>query len=396
MNFFIDTNVLFSDPFLKNNEGKRLIDMVRMSLHMDRETIERTGYNSEFLHERSKIYISSVVYAETKNKYFEKIDELFSHLEKFDDGIKVFIESEEGVKPPYTKEQYQQQFDQYYDELQQEGIIEILHPYDDITKPLIDRAVNKKPPFFNGKKNEFRDFVIWSTYSSFVKENNLENCYFITNNVHDFFDPDCKDQLHPELLKEYDKFIVYKSFKELNIDKRVKGHYDMHTEIYYHLEKNKKKQATYDLLNKFKDYLDNEIALNLLKRTNNLDIVMNEVRNIISKAKSDLSSSHLNLLVDNNNFPVHESNIQNLKIKEKTIAKNSVFVSADITAINKLNVAVNGYENSITVYKVTSIVPISFFIDLDLKISNFECESAYIEEAIKPLDPPKFRLLRKV
>ncbi|AJO60806.1 PIN domain-containing protein [Bacillus sp. YP1] len=387
MNFFLDTNILFSDPFLRNNHNKQLIEMVRMSLQMDREFIEDTGYDSEFLHERSKIYISSVVYAETKNKYFEKIDELFSHFEQFNDGIKDYMGTEKEAISPYTKEQCQQQFDQYYDELRQEGIIEILEPHDNLMKDLIERAINRKAPFFDGKKkNEFRDAVFWLTYSSFVKENRLENCYFITNNVNDFFDITCIDSssvLHPELLKDCDNFILYRSIKDLvNKDERFNSHRKMHNEIFHHINENMENMSAYIRINNFKDQLNNEDVLNLLNEFDHLLIIRDEMKKSLNKINSEIAISPFSLNI--NDVHATKGHIRNLIIKEKLIVEDLVLISADLNVTNI--VSANYHDIHTSLYQVEFTVPISFFVDLDSKISNFECDSANIEKTLIPTD----------
>ncbi|AMK71530.1 MULTISPECIES: PIN domain-containing protein [Bacillus] len=160
MNFFLDTNILFDDPFLKGNYNRQLTEIVRMSLKLDKEYLKKTGFQSEFLHEEYKIYISSVVYEESKNKYIEKIEKIFNQLKDFNTGIEKYMDSEKIAEPPFTLDQCKRRFDEYYGSLKQDGIVEILEPYNNITKDLIDRAVQKRAPFFNNNKNEFRDAVI--------------------------------------------------------------------------------------------------------------------------------------------------------------------------------------------------------------------------------------------
>ncbi|CAI6329541.1 PIN domain-containing protein [Bacillus subtilis] len=401
MNFFLDTNILFNDPFLKGNHNQQIVSLVRRNLKIDRESLEGSGFKSNFLHEKSKIYLSSVVYEEVKNKYFNKIEELFKLLDNFDEGIKEYMDTEEKTVSPFSKEQCKQKFVQYYEDLQKEGIVEILEPYDNITKDLIDRAVNKKPPFFNGKKNEFRDAVLWLTYSFYVKENNLENCYFITNNSNDFFDLDCKDnvQLHPELLKDCNRFTTYRSIKELvTTDEGFKNRSQMYIQIIHHLHENIHDIMLFEVLRGLKDNLNREYVLELINDSDYLYQVEKAIHHAILNAKFDSVDSH-------NRRGFYEPytdqfKITDLEIDDKEIIQNSILVSCKITVPYDMGAYVfnPGYGLAseddddmyelVAIYGVEFIVPISFFINFNHEISNFECETPgvmkpIIEKSIK-------------
>ncbi|KAA0930100.1 MULTISPECIES: PIN domain-containing protein [Bacillus] len=236
------------------------------------------------------------------------------------------------------------------------------------------------------KKNEFRDAVFWLTYSSFVKENRLENCYFITNNVNDFFDITCIDSssvLHPELLKDCDNFILYRSIKDLvNKDERFNSHRKMHNEIFHHINENMENMSAYIRINNFKDQLNNEDVLNLLNEFDHLLIIRDEMKKSLNKINSEIAISPFSLNI--NDVHATKGHIRNLIIKEKLIVEDLVLISADLNVTNI--VSANYHDIHTSLYQVEFTVPISFFVDLDSKISNFECDSANIEKTLIPTD----------
>ncbi|WP_409295369.1 PIN domain-containing protein [Peribacillus sp. SCS-26] len=79
------------------------------------------------------------------------------------------------------------QFELVYEKLKEERVLLILSCPNDFLGELIDRAVNRIKPFKEGK-SEFRDAVTWLTYSNYIGQYNLSDCYFISNNTNDFLD----------------------------------------------------------------------------------------------------------------------------------------------------------------------------------------------------------------
>lgn len=224
MNFFLDTNILFKDPFLLTNFNRQLLELVRTSKELelpDEDTLDEFGLTSDFVDEEFSIYISSVVFEEAKNHYFKKVKDRFKQLNEINKDITWYMNTSEVADFSFTEEQCKERFDQYYNELINADIVTILPPYNEITQDLIQLAIQKKEPFFNNEKNEFRDAVIWLTYAKFSEENDLENCFFITDNVNDFSRKSDRGStpipLHPELRNVSDKFIMYRSAQGLFI-----------------------------------------------------------------------------------------------------------------------------------------------------------------------------------
>ncbi|MDU7577927.1 MAG: PIN domain-containing protein [Bacillus subtilis] len=393
MNFFLDTNILFDDPFLKGNYNRQLTEIVRMSLKLDKEYLKKTGYQSEFLDEEYKIYISSVVYEESKNKYIEKIEKIFNQLKDFNTSIEKYMDSDKIAESPFTKNQCIQRFDEYYDSLQQDGIVEILEPYNNITKDLIDRAVHKRGPFFNNNKNEFRDAVIWLTYSSFAEKNELKNCYLITNNVNDFADLENKNKvplvLHSELIKDSNKFIVYKSIKELvTSDGEFKKRLQMTNEIAHHLNESLEDIVLLTKLRALKDNLDDHKALKLLREKSDLqETIFHKIVHRIINDQLDREREPIDPLkryiippeyggFAEPHTPNMTVNIIDLTIDDKEIVENSILISAEIKVPFDIALYNDRYERS-TMFQVEFIVPLSFLVNLDQKISKLECDTPY-------------------
>jgi len=52
-------------------------------------------------------------------------------------------------------------------------------------KEITKEACSKKPPFFSGNKQEYKDKIIWETIKEYSKKSK-DNCIFLTNNSSDF------------------------------------------------------------------------------------------------------------------------------------------------------------------------------------------------------------------
>jgi cell fate (sporulation/competence/biofilm development) regulator YlbF (YheA/YmcA/DUF963 family) len=394
MNFFLDTNILFKDPFLLTNYNRQLIELVRANIELERpddDTLEEFGIDPQFLDEEFSIYIASVVYEEAKNHYFKKVKDRFKQLNEINRDITWFMDSQEEAKFPFTEEQCKQRFDQYYNTLVQNGIVTILSPHNEVTQDLITRAIQKKEPFFNNEKNEFRDAVIWLTYATFAEDNGLENCYFITDNITDFSRKADREQtpipLHPELRNDSNKFVMYRSAKGLfTSDDEFKERLEEYNDIKYHLED----MELFSKLRELKeDVLDNEFILGLLNMEDNelLSTISSEIDQHIDK-NMDVDS-----FIDDVNFGGYLQpnpswiEVNSVDIHDKEIAENAVLVSANIKVPYTISVFLYnpGYDTRVEKYEfatdaeVEFTLPISFLINLEHEISNFECDTPWID-----------------
>ena len=99
-----------------------------------------------------------------------------------------------------------------FQHLNDEGIIDVIKPKDNLLGELINRAVNKIKPF-SEKKEEFRGGVIWLSCVNYAKVNGYEKLYIISNNSNDFADKAGSLNLHPDLRKDFTNAYLVRDVK---------------------------------------------------------------------------------------------------------------------------------------------------------------------------------------
>ncbi|MEY8742773.1 PIN domain-containing protein [Bacillales bacterium AN1005] len=209
MNIFLDTTVTFSDPFLKK------------------------GYNHIFLklakqYKDIQFYMSDVVFQETERHFKVNTELQLNAVRKAENALGDYKRSftakdKNSLNQKVVKESKKllKEFEVFYKSLQEDGTLIILSAPNNLLPELIHRSVNRIMPF-KEVKSEFRDAVTWLTYKDYIEKNQLNDCYFISNNVTDFFDND-KVKLHPDLIKDnvdIKPFINFNKLKES--DDRIK------------------------------------------------------------------------------------------------------------------------------------------------------------------------------
>lgn len=200
MNIFIDTSVIYTDPFWKRNFATEILNSAKDG--------------------KLKIYISDVVIRELKVNLKKQLSKEINSLKNSYLSIrKITLNQPESDLP--NLENYLNEFDEFVLKLfSNENIIELKSSKEDFDE-ILSRAIDRKKPFTDNR-SELKDAVIWITYSKFAKKEKLENCFLLTNNVKDFCDNNDKSKLHSELAKDYDKFKInltldefYRQNKEL-------------------------------------------------------------------------------------------------------------------------------------------------------------------------------------
>ncbi|MFM2225221.1 MAG: hypothetical protein RJA07_1423 [Bacteroidota bacterium] len=196
MNIFLDTSVLYSDPFWKENFTSQLLEVSA--------------------DKRINIFISEVVLQELRHNFEKNIDKEFFDIRKSNSNLKKTLLRFKQFEIP-NKDECLLDFDNFYSHLQKYKNVQILNLNNDFLPIVLERAVKRKKPFTE-KKTELKDALIWLTYSTYVNQNNLDNCIFITENSNDFCDVDKMKnkvfELHPELLLDSDKFKLHLSIKD--------------------------------------------------------------------------------------------------------------------------------------------------------------------------------------
>lgn len=195
IHLFLDTTLTFQDPFFKKNFNHQLIRLSEIHAF--------------------PIFMSKVVYDETRNKYELNVKERISSLESALKELENYYPTNlDTVTIKCTLDDFMKQFDEYYLDLIERKILHIIE-YDNSMLPiLVERSIKRIKPF-GSKKQEFRDAITWLSYVKFAEANNLDNCFLITNNLDDFCDNKIKNTIHPELLKDSNKFKHFVSAKDL-------------------------------------------------------------------------------------------------------------------------------------------------------------------------------------
>ena len=192
MNLFIDTSVIYTDPFWKRNFANQILESAK--------------------DERAVIFISEVVYRELREKYRQILEKEINSLKNPNSTIRKISRKHQDIEIP-NLENYLKDFDIFYDTIFQYRNIILLKPDKEYFNELLDRAIERRKPF-SETKSEFKDAVIWLTYYKHANKFSLDNCHLITSNISDFAASSQEIELHPDLKKDYDKFSIHKTLEE--------------------------------------------------------------------------------------------------------------------------------------------------------------------------------------
>lgn len=190
INVFLDSNILFNNPFMDSGINKRLLNKIK----------QINGH----------VYITDIIYKEVIHNYVKKLEELNSDIDKLKNKISKTNIEMNFKNIDVTVEQ--RKLELRFNELVEHNYITMLNTDSNLLNEVIERAIKKTKPFSDNKE-EFRDCLIWLTYVHKSELDDLKNCFFITNNTSDFFAKD-KISLHPDLLEDTKRFKVYKGLIE--------------------------------------------------------------------------------------------------------------------------------------------------------------------------------------
>lgn len=192
LNIFLDTCVLHEDYFFQNKSNKQLFQYMKdglINIFMSDIVLKEMRRHYQIELEQSKTAIAKIK-SDAKRLKFEvdikdKLDDV-SMLKRFDDSYR-------GLDSKYQN-------------------FSILNFSNEMLTDVIEKAIYKKPPFFNNeKKDQLKDCIIWLTYSKYAENAGLYNCFLLTDNITDFCDKEDISKIHSELQNESQKFIVYRS-----------------------------------------------------------------------------------------------------------------------------------------------------------------------------------------
>jgi hypothetical protein len=207
INLFLDTTLTFEDPFFKRNYNSLLLRLSQIH-----------GF---------PLFMSKVVYDETRNKFESNVSERIGGLEKALNELEIYHPSAlDTVTINCAPDDFMTDFDKFYADLIERRILTIIE-YDNSLLPiLVERSIKRIKPF-GLKKQEFRDAITWLSYTNYANTNDLINCYFITQNTSDFCDNKIKNTIHPELLLDSTKFSHFiNAYDLLNLESKLKPYID--------------------------------------------------------------------------------------------------------------------------------------------------------------------------
>lgn len=381
MNIFLDTTVTFLDPFIKQNYNRSLLKMAR-------EYKDIKFYMSEVVHKETLRHFKRNV-----KKHLEDLSKVERSLKDFKPGYSntVFNREEEMEEIEEKVKELLSNLEIFYLELQEDGLLNILSCPNDILSELVDRSVNRIKPF-KERKSEFRDAVTWLTYTKYAEKNDLSNCYFISNNVTDFYD-DIKVGLHPDLLKDSTRFTPYLTLpiltqEDLNIKKYIE-------------EKQERKQKTQKWVQEHNIDENYVMSYFLESSTNGLfDQIKSSCFDYVSLLNESLINSNFldygrhdgsSIFLDN--IDIHE--IQNLNIEviaEEIIVSGKLFIKASCKSQKAITANLHELEPEYrgafswdldTMYTeglpflYELVQPFSFTLLMNNTISNLQLEMIY-------------------
>lgn len=193
MNIYLDTNILFTDPFFRSSFSKLLLNL------SDEKIIE--------------IVIPSICLNELYFKLTTKAKSLESEINsKIIELNKWTNERKESILFDLPK--YEQSIRAFYLEKIEAKTFKSLDYQVEYFIENLEKAIKKLLPFFTEKKEEFRDSIIWSSIREHAIKSKGPKNYLVTANYSDFWNTE-KTDLHPNLRKECNELIVIDSIKKL-------------------------------------------------------------------------------------------------------------------------------------------------------------------------------------
>ncbi len=196
MNIFIDTSILYTDPFFNEIFKKEILNACKYS--------------------RLNIFISEVVLKELLHNYEKNLDKIIHDIKNLNiNSNKLIIDFKEFIVP--DKENLITQLNSFFKELENLKCFNILPINNEFLPIVLEKAIKRAKPFTE-KKTELKDALIWLTYTTYINENNLKDCYFLTQNINDFGEKQENQsfEIHPELQEECSEIKLITSFRDIH------------------------------------------------------------------------------------------------------------------------------------------------------------------------------------
>lgn len=195
MHIFLDTNIILPDPFFNSFLANLLLEKAAEG--------------------QIKVYLPEVVLKEVQHKSKVRIFQLKSEIET---ALFEFyrLTGSSNKQHQFKLESPEDTISAFYSQKINEGILKVVDcTYSDYQN-VLESSVKHDPPFFQDKKKEFKDALIWEGIKRFLKENgdSDEKKYFISNNYRDFWNSDNSD-LHVRLKVQAKSLTIFPDYKKL-------------------------------------------------------------------------------------------------------------------------------------------------------------------------------------
>ncbi|MGG3662951.1 PIN domain-containing protein [Bacillus gobiensis] len=365
MHIFLDTNVFYKDPFLL--KGKNAI-LKRLTKHED-----------------VKMYMNRTVYEEIFRAHKNFLEKQVKAAEESLSKLSPFLSAERDILDvKVDTDELLSDLDTHFNGLVDAEQLDII-PYDaDVFTDIVAMDMYEKAPFIKTeqlvdkrdkkvpyKKKEMRDAIIWYTYQRYIEKHNLEECYFISNNVKEFGDVNAKNTppgepygLHPEIA-EASNLNSYRNahdFLTHNADeiKELVTDTDHHSRL-----------LSEDLAEQVEEELKQGLAAELVKKYLT-DTILQESENYISEKLPD--DIHEEYYMGGYVLPSFFSDIDNIKLQEVDVYGDDITVAVELEVdvdvdIYLYNVSHEGREDK-HMYFATDVVKLEESVVFLIPLNN--------------------------
>lgn len=174
MNIFLDANILYKDPFLKTGYLALLKRLAKA--------------------ERVKLYISEAAYKDVLHRFRTHYAKLIKDAQ-FASHHMNYLLQKEAVTVQVTEDEMVQYFEENFHKNVEEGILQFVAADERLINKLVELELSPIEPFYSANtdadgrlyfQKSVQEAITWYTYVNFIAENDLKECYFISNHVEKF------------------------------------------------------------------------------------------------------------------------------------------------------------------------------------------------------------------
>lgn len=379
MNIFLDTNAIYYDPFFKKGKNRILLNLAK--------------------HDDVKIYICKAVYSELFRAHKVFIEQQLKAANESMVKLSPFLDkTAQKFVIDIKLDDFLDDFHNQYNFFQDDSQIEIIEYDGDVLEDIIEADMYEKSPFIkqgnitNNKgqnvktvNKAIRDAIIWYSYQRFAENNNLEDCYFISNNTKEFGKIGSKSSpkempypLHPEIIKN-NKITAYKNIHDFlaHNDEQIKRLFkDLHSKI-----------LSSELFDKVVEQLEDGIAEELINQYF-AEEILSETYSFLSNMQPN--GIHEDYFMQGYVDPLLFGNISDIRLSEVDVYGDSISVSVDVDVEMEVDIYIYNpvhddldekFESYATdMVKVTENIVFLLPVDIEkeLAVDNFSLRK-YIE-----------------